>query len=201
MQDSSASSPFAYLLGGPYIGPMEYHADLRPFRPQKYKGADPLPDTVFSTWLIEGEIFYTLFCIADPLNHDASIMVVYDHDSESIFYLRRELWPRGVPVNSAALAHFIWDNTEDGQVQPNFLLFDLVRWGGAEMIGVEPCKRYALLREIRLPENSVVSVHYVGEKKAVQAFLEDVRDGLTRLPHKVKQCVHLSDNPFRPFYE
>jgi len=194
--DEYSLSPFACLLGGPYLGPISLLSELQRFVPQKYNSETVLPHNTFSTWLVEGEIQYTLFCVKDPLNDNCSVMVLYDQESDSLFYLRRELWPRNIPVDTVVLAHFIWDTVREGRKRPNFLLFDATYWGGKRLHGTDPCERYNLLRQIQIPENSMISVHFVGEKRTLQAFLDAVE-----LPHKVKTVIALTSDPFKPWYE
>lgn len=199
--DDYAYSPFASLLGGPYLGPISLISELRRLSPEMYMSETPLPCETFSTWLIENEILYTLFCIKDPMNSSTNIFVIYDQDSDSLFYLRRELWPCNIPTDTVVLAHFIWDDMGGGQRRPNFLLFDITYWDGKRLYGTDPRERYELLRQIQLRENALISLHFVGEKKALQSFLKDVECGKRSLPHKVKKVIYLTADPFKPLCE
>jgi len=195
------SSPFSCLLGGPYLGPVTLLAGLRSFKPQKHNSETALPGDSFSTWLVENEIHYSLFCIKDPCNENATVMVVYDQESDSLFYLRRELWPLNIPTDSVILAHYILDNIGGGKKRGNFLLFDIAFWDGKQMLGTPAPDRYSLLRQIHIPQKSILSIHFVGEKRPLQSFMEDVASGKKPLPHKVKKLIVLTEDPFMPWYE
>lgn len=199
----TAYTPFSHLAGAPFIMPFADAANLVKFSPKLLSEEDKQPQsTDFATWLVEGEIFYTLFCIPDPVGqHDSTVMILYDHGTETLHYLRRDLWIRDCPPNTALLAHFIWDDTGDGAVQPNFLIFDTVRWGGKHMAGVPAASRYSYLRTLKLDSASIISLQFVGELHAIQSFIGDVQTGKIHLPHTVKKCITLTDDPFHPLYQ
>jgi hypothetical protein len=175
---------------------------MRTFQPKYRENMPIMSDTVpnYATWLIKDEILYTLFCLQDPLNSAHSVQLLYDQFSESVFYLRRDLWISNCPNDSVLLGHLIWDIQGNGHCTPNFLLFDVVRWNGKSMQGTHAKERYSLLRQITVHAESIVSIQYVGEEASVQRFVDEVRSGIKKLPHEIKKCITMSDDPFYPLY-
>jgi len=194
----SADSPFVQLVGGPFLMHFADMVHLQSFIPQYSKDA-AAPDA-YTTWLIEGEIFYSLCCIKDPLSPEgATVMLLFDHAAGNLHYLRRDLWCMNCPEGTILLGHFIWDDIH-GVKQPKFLLFDVVKWGGHSMLGECVKKRYELLRSLNLDDNSMISVQFVGEFHAVDKFVRDAQSGKIALPHQIKRAIVLTEDPFKPFY-
>lgn len=193
----SLYTPFSHLAGGPFIMPFPFQLELRAFTPSAVQdGAPAPPPTEFATWQIDGEIFYSLCCIQDPVGPPGkTVMILYDHETATLHYLRRDLWIPDCPADTVLLAHFIWDQVGGGASRPNFLLFDAVQWQGKKLAGAAPRERYARLRSLKLGEGSIISLQFVGEQHAVQGFVSQ-----TKLPHSVKRCITLTADPLRPVY-
>lgn len=199
----SVYSPFAHLVGGPFLMPCAAMNDLRKLQPRvRRPGEAAAAPDAFATWQVEGEIFYSLVCVPDPASPGGqhNVMLLYDHEKGGMHYLRRNLWFSGCPPDTILLAHFIWDDI-GGAYHANFLIFDAVRWAGESLAGTPAWERYARLRTLSLNTNTIITLQFVGNQTAVEDFIAKVRAGENSLPHTVKRCITLTDDPYQPVYD
>eukprot|EP00961_Rhodomonas_salina_P291464 3932026-Rhodomonas_salina.1 len=198
-------NPLAVIAGGPFLMPMASHGLLRKFN-AKAGNERHFPGREYGTWLIEGECLFTLICIKDPSSHDSShkSMLLYDHDTDSLHYLRRNLWIEDCPEGTAMLAHFIYDTVGHNEYRPNLMVFDIIQWKGEMVSNTSPRQRFELIRTLKFDPCSILTLQFVGEYNAVRKFQEEANQGKTFLPHKIKTCICMTMDPFtpmRPFSE
>lgn len=208
--DITTAQCYNHLAGNPFIMPIQHLSDLQTFeeieqstyRTEEFnQNTQQSTNKNLATWLIEGEIFYSILCIQDPVGSPGQpIMLLYDHQSKSICYLRRDLWINNCPINTILLAHFIWDQIDNTISTPKLLIFDTLKWAGQSMINKSANDRYDRLLTLELRSENIISLQFVGEYHAVKKFIQDVENGMIQLPHNIKCCIQLTNHPLQPHH-
>ena len=151
-----------------------------------------------AAWRAAGALFFTIACLDQTMGASSTgttVQVIYEHATDSLYFLRREAWISDMPTGTQLVGQYVEDLIQ-GQVQPNFMVFDIIKHNKREMVNTTPSDRYSILLALANSFNKAyMTLQWVGTCTAVEELLQNNR---ACIPHEIKYGLCLTKDPLYP---
>ena len=185
------------LAAGPFLSLGPHLHEFKPLIVQKTTKVCVGDEQDLATWRGDGALFFTIACLRQTMgsSDSATIQVIYEHDTDTVYFLRREAWIKDLPEDTQLVGQYVEDQIE-GRIQPNFMVFDIIKHNKNDMRCIPPPDRYAILQAVANGFNrAYITLQWVGVCNVVKELLDKNR---TCIPHEIKCGLYLTKDPLFP---